>query len=346
MKKKMMAILMATLMLGALFAVPAVAEDATTFSYYEPFNADFTGTAVTVITSVPDPTTPEGETPTNYCLPVKAKAVERQQPCMTMDIRDENNKAVPFSSGLYKLSYRAYCTKEMVAPIALYTVGGLSYGSNYPYRLFMNYATGPKTKAGEWTDFSIVFYLPETLEKDGVATKTTCLMLNLDNAQASASLYYDDIKLEKMEDAFFYVKDTTYTSYAPTASSKDNLYYNGAIVQEEVLGISRGAETTALTGAAEKIRPVFLERSAKLGDELTVIHAVYEMENGKKSLYAVEITEATKNLRNVLISEDKEIDIPAKTADKTYELKSFIWDSVSGLTPLGGVSTLSLAQTE
>ncbi len=70
------------------------------------------------------------------------------------------------------------------------------------------------------------------------------------------------------------------------------------------------------------------------------------MQSGKKSLYAVEITKATKNLRNVLISEDKEIDIPAKTADKTYELKSFIWDSVSGLKPMGGVSTLSLAQAE
>ncbi len=261
MKKKMMAILMATLMLGALVAVPVGAES--NVILYEPFNADFSGTAVTQIFAVPDPTTPEGQEPTNYCLPIQIASEGEQRACLTTEVTDkESGQTIPFAEGYYKLSYRAYSEEEQCTTIELYTTGTLS-SSNYPYRLFHNKLMEPKLIKGQWTDYSIVFYLPETLEKDGVAAKTSCMMVVFDNALTTkAKIYYDDLKLEKLESAFFYSNDNTYASYVPTAPGSDNGYYQGVIVQEDLLGISRGAETTALTGDAEKIRPVFIGRIA------------------------------------------------------------------------------------
>lgn len=332
MKKKMLAMMMAVLMAGSLLSFTAAAEAEGMYSIYYDFESaeNFPSGLERVI----DPTVPEGTT--NYVIKTKPISEGRERNGVRIGKEDEAGNLIPIPEGTYRLSIRAFAYSD-ISPYTAF-ISGSSYGDNSSV-IWQSTALdfNPKRiKANQWTTITYYFHLDEM--------KLGNCSLNLRNdvgEMNDADVYWDDLKFEKLNSNFLYTNDTAYQR----VDIWDNGYNasKNVIYQPMLYGMRTGDDVTALSGNAESIRPVFFGRSEDYGDAVTVIHAVYEVKNDKKALYDVQVSNVTKNVRNILVSDDTVLSIPAKTAEASYEVKSFILDMENGLAPLGNISSLAVA---
>ena len=332
MKKKMLAMMMAVLMAGAMLSFTAAAEEE--YLLYLDFeDATEVANKYSALSCVADPTDPE-----NHVIKTQAKASGTQKMGVRIYKRNEDNKNIPMPEGTYRLSIRAFAYED-ASPYTAF-INGSSYNDNTSVIWNSAYLDfSPKRiKANQWTTITYYFYLDATTGKSG-----NCA-LNLRNDVGTynvTDVYWDDLKFEKLNSNFLYTNDTAYQSVDIWANGYNEK--TKEIYSEMLYGARTGADVTALSGNAESIRPVFFGRSEDYGEAVTVIHAVYEVKNGKKALYDVKVSNVTKNVRNILVSDDTVLSIPAKTAEASYEVKSFILDMENGLAPLGNISSLAVA---
>lgn len=261
----------------------------------------------------------------------------------------DDGKAKNFEAGVYKLTYRFYSipiegeTKKGYPRVNVYL--GNSYQDNSQHTdaklVNANPAGIEVLKTGEWNTYTIYFQIVSGKEN-------TYLSVVIDGQSQVTDGFFDDFCLTKVQHTFSYTKTGTYTK-ADLSTQKD-AYCDG------VLHVFRGeSEVTSLTREENKITAIYATACDKVTDDKTpsadILHALYKIEGGQKALCWVEVVPVTatnylseSRSGDVLIAA-RDITIPAAEEGVSYELKSFAWDAMSNLSPLGTAATLKTEVT-